>query len=586
LTVKDTAGNVSLEVKNFGNSFGTAVTGGAFISRNSYWGEEFNRFQTNNCSQTTTTQDPATRGDLGTSPAACANTGGEIAVSNVLGAAAGGNTCVESSQNAINGTERISAQNANTVNNKASCLEYISQGTTAGTANKPFAANNLPVVTMKITPSTYAANANALMIAGLGASGATTLNTMGMPTDGVFFSNCTTYSTTAPSCPAASPVWNGFVVSGSALVGTVQACSAGAETGNIVQAKTSYLRIEVRANNDIHFFVDTDTSTGIKETECGTGVTGTGPGATGLTMWLQSTYNAQAATTVAMDVDYFRVYQDENVDTSTDTTTTDTSSSTSSSPTSPDPLTVAPISPDSADPAIVGSFFSFLGATSNDTVFDHNVFVHGTLYADKIKANEIEGLSIFTDQLASLQQKLAQNSGTSTNPTSTTTNNTVVQTATMSLNLSDGLTVGGDAHFQGNVFFYKLVTFTEKTLFNNDVTFAGHIATDGAVPTTTLQPAAGDSTGVTLSASASVDGNDNSGQINVTTGDNATSGKLITVSFNRSFAKAPRIVLTATNDQAAAVKYYVQTTATGFTIYVIDQLSSGANLQFNYLVVQ
>jgi len=284
--------------------------------------------------------------------------------------------------------------------------------------------------------------------------------------------------------------------------------------------------------------------------------------------------------TTAMSVDYFRAWQDDNV-ASTDSSATDTSSTDNSGTTATTTDAPVVVDPDQPDPNVAGSFFNFLGATSEDTVINGNLFVHGTIYADKIKANEIEGLNIFTDQLASLQQKLNEASSTSTNPDGTTTTSTIIQTATTTLNLSDGLTVGGDANFHGNVFFYKLVTFTEKTLFNNDVTFAAHITTDGNAPTYTLQAAAGTNT-----AGASIDGNDNSGSLSVTAGDNPAAGKVISVTFAKPYAKAPRVILSATNDQAAGAKYYVQSTATGFDIYVIDPLTGGANLQFNYFVIQ
>ena len=111
--------------------------------------------------------------------------------------------------------------------------------------------------------------------------------------------------------------------------------------------------------------------------------------------------------------------------------------------------------------------------------------------------------------------------------------------------------------------------------------FAAHINTDGAAPTYNLEAGAGDS-----SSSASIDGNDSSGSLNITAGNNTTAGKVISVTFNKPFAKAPRVILSAGNDQAANAKYYVQSTATGFTINVIDPLASGANLQFNYFVIQ
>jgi hypothetical protein len=139
---------------------------------------------------------------------------------------------------------------------------------------------------------------------------------------------------------------------------------------------------------------------------------------------------------------------------------------------------VAPISPDSPDPSVDGSFFNFLGATSEDTVFNHDVYVHGTLFADKIKANEIEGLSIFTDQLASLQQKLAGNSALAGSPTGINNGalgglNMKMATISQDLNVGGGLVVGGDAEFRGNVIFTKLVSFVEKTVFKNDISFEG-----------------------------------------------------------------------------------------------------------------
>jgi hypothetical protein len=95
------------------------------------------------------------------------------------------------------------------------------------------------------------------------------------------------------------------------VVGSVQACTAGTETGTINTANFNYLRIEVRANNDIHFFVDTNTSNGIVETECGTGVTGTGPAATDLSPTTEVAFMTNSNTTENLDIDFVRVWQDD-----------------------------------------------------------------------------------------------------------------------------------------------------------------------------------------------------------------------------------------------------------------------------------
>jgi hypothetical protein len=125
-------------------------------------------------------------------------------------------------------------------------------------------------------------------------------------------------------------------------------------------------------------------------------------------------------------------------------------------------------------------------------VFNKDIYVHGTLFADKIKANQIDGLEMFTDKISSLQQKLAAALDPKASAQSTTTQN-IVPTAnpSLDLNIPGSLTINGPAEFHGNVFFYKLVTFTEKTVFNNDIAIAAHITTSGNTPSTKLETGAG-----------------------------------------------------------------------------------------------
>lgn len=116
----------------------------------------------------------------------------------------------------------------------------------------------------------------------------------------------------------------------------------------------------------------------------------------------------------------------------------------------------------------------------------------GTIYAvnlkvDKIRANQIEGLELYTDKIASLEAKRAQQQ-TADIPTETTAINgvaikdlsleslTIAHDVTIGGNLvAQGLTIGGDAVFNGNVWFYRLVTFTEKTVFKHDVALEGRL---------------------------------------------------------------------------------------------------------------
>jgi len=540
-----TTGASLLDVKDLSQTFGGLATSGAFVSNMSYLGEEFNSDAQNTAITANATVGDDNRSNFRTT----------------------GATATYSTPRAVNGLSRLIYGTTSVV---GSMVSY-GTSTTNGTAiDATLKTSNLPVMQTKFIPvqSGNALTINTDYFIGMmdTTTPPTTNNTL--PANGVLL-------WTNNSIPASGGTLalQGIVRSGSATVGTPVTCSGAYTFGNSIVA-----RILVTDTTHADFQIDFNAGDGINFTDCGV-VTGTFPTAQ-LSPEFIGIHNETTAR--QFDIDYWRIWQDDNSSADTTTDSTDATDASTTTDMSTPPLTADDATTTTDQIGII----DFTTATSEDTVIKGDLYVHGTIYADKIKANEIEGLSVFTDQLASLQQKLNEASSTSTNPDGTTTTNTIIQTATTTLNLSDGLTVGGDANFHGNVFFYKLVTFTEKTLFNNDVTFAAHITTDGAAPTYNLEAGAGEVNGVTYQAAASIDGNDNSGSLSVTAGDNPAAGKVISVTFAKPYAKAPRVILSATNDQAAGVKYYVQSTATGFAIYVVDPPTSGANLQFNYFVIQ
>jgi hypothetical protein len=588
-----TTGINLLTVKDMSANFGSAITGGAFISRNSYFGEEYNTIQNNNCTPTAATGSAINawaRGDNGnhagaTACSLTANTvpgNGEMTLTTSTAGSTTLSACSATSPGATtaNGVERIAAIGAAGTGNKAICAEYLTGSTTI--SNKIYTATNLPVITMKVKPSTLAAaNNNSFIVAGTSSADSVNAATpTSMPTAGYFFTNCSTYSATAPT-GCSNTTWYGMVVASSAIVGSAQTC-----TGSLSTSNFAYLRIEFKTATEVHFYVDVNTADGIVETECGSGVSNASVPATAVTPWLEAAnITNTTAANATLDVDYYRSWQDDNVPPPNDTVDT--------TPSGDQIQTEAPVvvDPNSPDPDIAGSFFNFMGATSEDMIVNGNLYVHGTIYADKIKANEIEGLTIYTDQLASLQQRLNQVTSETTNPNAATTTTNIVQSATTTINLNDGLTVGGDANFHGNAFFYKLVTFTEKTFFNNDVTFQGHITTAGQTPTADLQEAAGITVApvdnpTAVVATSTIDGNDNSGKITINTGDSAVAGSLIKINFKKPFAKAPQVFLTPGNDASGQAHYYINSTTDGFTIVVKDAPTSGQAYTFNYLIIQ
>jgi hypothetical protein len=114
------------------------------------------------------------------------------------------------------------------------------------------------------------------------------------------------------------------------------------------------------------------------------------------------------------------------------------------------------------------------------------------IFAKRIRADSIEGLQIFTDQISSLSEKYAglEASSKSDNAQPETSNAVKEQLAIAMKKLSvdsvvvqmDGsilgklsvtgaLRIGGDAEFDGNTIFSKLASFFGNTLFKGNVTF-------------------------------------------------------------------------------------------------------------------
>lgn len=125
------------------------------------------------------------------------------------------------------------------------------------------------------------------------------------------------------------------------------------------------------------------------------------------------------------------------------------------------------------------------------SVYAGDIFA-SSLTVDKIRANQIDGLEIFTDQIKSLSEKLAAeqaagapaDEGTGEAPSDQTSNsvseepiitdidmsNVTFQTATVSLDLNvmGTLTANGALVVNGDATFNSLVEFAERATFNND----------------------------------------------------------------------------------------------------------------------
>jgi hypothetical protein len=120
----------------------------------------------------------------------------------------------------------------------------------------------------------------------------------------------------------------------------------------------------------------------------------------------------------------------------------------------------------------------------------------------------------------------------------------------------------------------------DTTLTN--VTVAKHFTTAGVTPTV----AAGAESG--KDAKVTIDGNDISGTITVTTGtDAAKAGNLAVVTFATAYGQAPHVVISARGTAAAQIQPYLgDVSATTFNLAFLGTLEPKKTYQFEYFVTQ
>jgi hypothetical protein len=253
----NSAGATVGEAKYLSQNFGMSMETGALIQLNSYVGEEFMR----------------NRGNI------TFDTGyawGDFQQFNVDENA----DCTWSTvNNAVNGIGR------QTGGAGSSCLAY--HGSAIGTAHTIFNANNLPVLVMKISPSAVSVNARFRV----GASNLAQAQSTD-PLNGLYFTNNGT-------------AWRG--VTRRAGASTNVEC-----TGQTVQTAVFGVgKIEVVSSNGdgtgvVKFYVDNDTSNGINWTYCGESTTNIP------TVGLTSMIMGYSTAAYDLDIDYYRVWQDDS----------------------------------------------------------------------------------------------------------------------------------------------------------------------------------------------------------------------------------------------------------------------------------
>ncbi len=176
-------------------------------------------------------------------------------------------------------------------------------------------------------------------------------------------------------------------------------------------------------------------------------------------------------------------------------------------------------------------------------------------------------------------------SGITVNGTGTfqqiTTNNGLTVTGSTSLQgpttIAQSLQVNGNATFSGGLSASSLTTGGLN--LSGDLNIGHHLVTSGVSPTAQA------SSNVGSGGTATVNGSDTAGNININTGSNPTAGCLVTISFNKAYSTAPYVILTPSSSDASSINYYVDRQTSSFSVCDSSTPPSSGRIYFDYFVV-
>ena len=143
--------------------------------------------------------------------------------------------------------------------------------------------------------------------------------------------------------------------------------------------------------------------------------------------------------------------------------------------------------------------------------------------------------------------------------------------------IARSLQVNGGATITGGLSAAQITTSSLQ--LNSDLTLTRHIVVGGGTP--------GRSNGSALGSggTSSVSGSDTAGTLQVNTGSGTGAGCFATINFTTRYNGTPRVQITPVGSAAGAIDYYVNRSATNFSICTANAAPTGSSFAFDYFVV-
>lgn len=141
------------------------------------------------------------------------------------------------------------------------------------------------------------------------------------------------------------------------------------------------------------------------------------------------------------------------------------------------------------------------------------------------------------------------------------------------------LNVSGVASLSGAVTASQ-ITVTRLILSGNAVlTVPNHISFTGPAPNRSINNAVLGNGGT-----ASINGSDTSGTINISTGSGTQVGCFAKITFAQAFANQPHVIISPVGVSAGQTEYYVDRTTTGFSVCTAIAAPANQTFAFDYFV--
>lgn len=141
------------------------------------------------------------------------------------------------------------------------------------------------------------------------------------------------------------------------------------------------------------------------------------------------------------------------------------------------------------------------------------------------------------------------------------------------------LSVSGTASF-GGAMTASQITVSRLILSGNaSLEIPNHIRFSGPTPGRSIMAGALGGGG-----SASVNGSDTSGTVNINTGNGPRAGCMVRVNFSQAFSNQPHVIVSPVGAAAGRTQYYVDRDQTGFSICASSAAPANQSMAFDYFV--